>query len=61
MSEELNQRLKNKRFRDKKKILKESGIKLDPVITKAGEWNQDTIDQRLKYMANVAYTKIWGL
>jgi hypothetical protein len=61
VSEELNQKLKNKKFRDKKKILKEAGVKLDPIIAKATDWNQNSIERRLQYMAGLAYNKIWRL
>lgn len=61
VSEEVNQKLKNKKFKDKKKILKDAGVKLDPVLAKAVEWKKEAIERRLAYMADLAYNKIWYL
>ena len=60
VSEEVNQKLKNRKFKDKKKILKDAGVKLDPILAKAVEW-KEAIERRLAYMADLAYNKIWYL
>ncbi len=61
VSEEVNQKLKNKKFKDKKKILKDAGVRFDPILAKAVEWKKETIQRRLAYMADLAYNKIWYL
>lgn len=61
VSEELNKKLKNKKFKDKKKILKEAGVKLDPIVAKANEWKREQINARADYMAALAYDTIWKL
>ena len=61
VSEELNKKLANKKFADKKQILKNAGLKLDPVLAKASTWNRKAIQEREQYLAELAYNKIWRL
>jgi hypothetical protein len=59
VSEELNKKLKNKAFKEKKKILVDAGIRLDPVLENATSWNDDEIDDRTENLGELAYNDIW--
>lgn len=59
MSEELNGKLENKAFKDKKRILTESGYKLPTLIEQATAWTGKEIKQRTEAMAEEAYNTVW--
>lgn len=61
VSEELNGKLKNKSFKEKKKLLLGAGIKLDPVLASATSWGEKEIDKRTAELSVVAYDNIWAL
>lgn len=58
---ELNQSLNAKDFETKRKILIESGVKLDEPLLKAKQWSPAEIEQRTKWLAELAYNKIWKI
>jgi hypothetical protein len=59
VSEELNVKLKNKAFSDKKAIIIKAGVPLDSVLTKANKWTAKEIEERSRLLAEVAYGPIW--
>jgi hypothetical protein len=59
ISEELNRKLKNKVFKDKKRILMESGYKLPKLIEEAMAWTGGEIQLRTQEMAEKAYNTVW--
>lgn len=61
VSEELNGKLKNKAFKDKKRILTEAGYKLETLIQQATVWTGNEIKQRTEAMAEDAYNTVWKL
>jgi Protein of unknown function DUF262/Protein of unknown function (DUF1524) len=57
----LNQKLANKDFSQKLKILKQSRVWVDPTLAKASNWGDAEIEARGKQLADLAYNKIWKL
>jgi hypothetical protein len=55
VSEELNARLKNKSFVEKKRILRRAGVPLDSTIEGAYEWGREQILQRTQALAELIY------
>ena len=58
VSERLNDKLKNKSFVEKKRILRRAKIPLDPILGKAAKWTSAEVDQRSDFMAKVCYPKL---
>jgi hypothetical protein len=56
-----NNKLGDKSFAEKKKILKQSGFRLPPEIAAAREWGVEQIVKRTESMAAVAYNKLWKI
>ncbi len=61
VSPELNKRLANKSFEEKRSILSETGVWVDPVLLKAKEWGSKQIEERGDLMAEQAYEEVWKL
>jgi uncharacterized protein with ParB-like and HNH nuclease domain len=61
VNNELNQKLSNKSFGEKKKILIGSGYILDAEIINASKWSDVEINTRLDRMAIEAYRLIWKI
>lgn len=61
VSSELNNKLKNKDFASKKKVLDDAGIPLDEVLGQATNWTENEVKERAAHMAKLAYEKIWKL
>ncbi len=59
VSEELNGKLENKTFKDKKKILVDNGYKLPKLVEQATAWNVKEIKERTDAMAEEAYNTVW--
>lgn len=59
IKEELNGKLKNKPFKDKKRLLIDNGCKLPPMIEQATAWTAAEIKQRTESMAEEAYNVVW--
>lgn len=59
--ERLNNALRDKPFKDKKKILLEKKTILDSAILKAEEWTIDCIKKRTDDIAEKAFKKIWKI
>lgn len=55
VSEDLNGRLKNKPFDQKKAILMESGVVLDPVLHDAQAWGPVEIARRTEYLGGIVH------
>lgn len=61
VSEDLNGKLKNKQFKDKKQILLDCGFKLPDEIQAATIWGAKQIRQRTQILAERAYKDTWKL
>ena len=61
VAQALNNKLSNKSFADKKKILESANIWVDPVILKATSWGSTEIESRARSLAAEAYNKVWKL
>jgi hypothetical protein len=59
--ERVNARLKTKRFAEKKEILLQEGMPLDPFLSKATDWKLSDIDARARELAAEGYKKIWWI
>ncbi|MBX3118612.1 MAG: DUF262 domain-containing protein [Fimbriimonadaceae bacterium] len=56
-----NEVLRDLPFHEKKQILIRNGIKLDPVVANAAVWGAWEIEERTKWMANLAQLAVWKL
>lgn len=61
VSSEMNFKLSNKPFADKKRILLEAGFKLPPKIAAAEDWTANNIKDRTLDMAIEAYERVWKI
>jgi len=61
VTEELNVKLKDRSFGEKKKILKETGFKLPAEIESATEWGPNEIATRTGSLADRAYKDVWKI
>lgn len=61
VSDDLNAKLKNKPFKDKKKILLDSGFKLPDEVKASATWGITEIRQRTQVLAERAYHDAWKL
>jgi hypothetical protein len=61
VSEDTNLKLKNKDFSEKKVILEEEHVPLDPILQAATAWTDKEIQKRSEYLATIALEKIWKL
>lgn len=59
VSEELNGKLKNKLFKEKRKILLDNGYELPKAIEEAAMWGQTEIQSRTDAIADEAYNEVW--
>lgn len=59
VSEELNGKLNNRAFKEKKRILTENGYKLPLLVEKATSWTATEIKERTQAMAEEAYNTVW--
>jgi hypothetical protein len=57
----MNDKLGNKSFIEKKRILADAGFPLPAEIAAAGEWGIKQIVSRTETMAAEAYGKIWKI
>lgn len=61
VDEQLNNRLKNKQYLEKKEILLKSSIHLDKSLIEATEWNEEVIKNRSKTLAKEIYENVFKL
>jgi hypothetical protein len=60
VTEELNERLANKSFEQKKVILKrQKAVWFDPDVLKLSSWDDAAIEERTKRIGSIGYRKIW--
>jgi hypothetical protein len=52
-------KLKTKPFIEKRKILKDNNVFLDPVILAASKWGKAEIEKRQQYLGQLAYREVW--
>lgn len=57
----LNNKLANKDFVDKRKILATSNVWLDKIISNATSWGAAEIDKRTRFLSNESFSKVWEL
>jgi hypothetical protein len=61
VSPEMNEKLSNKSFQEKKRILKAAGYVLPKQVAQAEQWTQTEISTRTEAMAVHAYKKLWKI
>jgi hypothetical protein len=61
VSQDLNERLANKSFAEKKKLLKAANIPLPKMVFEANDWTPTEIKARTESMAVDAYKKLWKI
>lgn len=61
IDQKLNNKLGNKTFADKKRILKDANIWLDDKIQQASTWSGQEIEDRAKALASQAFNEVWQL
>ena len=59
VSEDVNQKLGNKTFPAKKKILENANVILDEFIAPRSRWDAKAVEDHTNWLAKMAYTKIW--
>jgi len=59
--EALNAKLKDKSFKEKRRILIENNFNLPDEIKNAADWDEPQIQNRTADLAKMAYTKTWHL
>jgi len=57
--EALNKKLKNKSFKDKMEILRDSDVPLDSSLKTANKWDEAAIKERTKNLAKLCYEDIF--
>lgn len=55
VSEEVNNALQNRSFQEKKVILENAGVPLDPVLRNAQEWNGEKIHERTRVLSGLIF------
>jgi hypothetical protein len=60
VDQSLNEKLANKDFHEKIKILKDAQVWVDPIILGAKNWGPDEIEKRTRLLAKEAYEQIWS-
>ena len=60
VDQNLNNKLANKPFKEKKKILSDAGVFLGETLTQADDWGAEEIVKRTAEMAEISYTKVWA-
>lgn len=60
VDEELNRRLSNKRFAEKKSMLMESPVWVDDLVRDADTWGEQEIRARSRYLAGLAFNEVWS-
>jgi len=61
VNQELNKKLNNKPFLEKRDILQKSGVWVDPILLSATEWGAKQIEERAEAMAKQSYGEVWSL
>lgn len=61
VTKDLNAKLKNKSFTEKRAILVSSNMWIDDVIKGAADWGPEEVENRGKVLSELAYEKIWKL
>ena len=60
VDDELNKKLANKQFVEKKTLLLGSSVWLDPIVKKASIWGKYEIEERSRNLAKLAFEKVWA-
>jgi uncharacterized protein with ParB-like and HNH nuclease domain len=59
--EGLNEKLGDKSFPEKKRVVNEHNVKLDDVLNSNSSWANQQIEQRTNWLADLCYNKIWKI
>lgn len=59
--EGLNEKLGDKAFPEKKRILNEHNVKLNDVLNSNSSWANQQIEERTNWLADLCYNKIWRI
>ena len=57
--EAVNKKLKNKSFKDKMEILRDSDVPLDSLLKTVNKWDEAVIRERTKNLAKLCYEDIF--
>lgn len=60
VDQNLNNKLANKPFKEKKKILSDAGVYMGEALEQAEDWGVEEIAERTAEMAEVSFTKVWA-
>lgn len=60
VTEDINNQLGTKSFTDKLKIFKDNSIPMDDYLSNCSEWDNNTIEERTKKLAKLAYEEIFS-
>lgn len=60
VDDELNKKLSNKTFLEKKSMLLKSSVWVDNLVKDADAWGEKEIDARSRYLAELAFDKVWS-
>jgi hypothetical protein len=61
VTEQVNNKLRNRSFADKKKVLRDHGYTLPPEIESATIWGATEITERTQSLAKTAYDAVWKI
>jgi hypothetical protein len=61
LSPDMNSRLGNKVFKEKKRVLQGAGFPLPPDIASATDWTVQDIQKRTQALADLAFDKVWRI
>jgi hypothetical protein len=59
--QELNSKLSNRPFAEKRQMLLDAGYVLDPLLTEAKSWTVEEIVGRTKELGDIAFNEVWSL
>ena len=59
--DDINFKLKDKSFTEKKALLQAEGASIPLEISEAEEWNKEKIETRTRKLVNQAYTEVWRI
>jgi hypothetical protein len=61
VNHDLNEKLGNKLIQQKLTILQNSNVEIESAIAKVQDWGEAEIQKRTKWLADLAYNKVWRL
>lgn len=61
VANEVNSKMANRKFHEKKHILKASGFQFDPILETATKWGEEEILLRFDWMCATAFNSVWKI